>query len=61
MGHSVIVVWLSTWVGSVRAGRVVEYEDRCEVGADGGEVLGVRPEVQRAVLAVVSEEEEKVS
>ncbi len=43
-----------TWIGPVSAGRVVEYEYGGEVGADGREVLGVRPEVERAVLAVVA-------
>ena len=42
-----------TWVGPVCARRVVENEYGGEVGAYGGQVLGVRSKVQRAVLSVV--------
>ena len=42
-----------TWIRSVGPGRVVQDEHAGEVGADGGEVLGVGPGVQGAVLPVV--------
>ena len=45
---------LQTWVGPVGPRGVVQDEDGREVSADGREVLGVRPEVEGAVLAVVS-------
>ena len=41
-------------ISSVRTGRVVQDKDGGEVGTDGGEVLGVRPKVEGAVLAIVA-------
>jgi hypothetical protein len=44
---------------SVRSRRIVQYEYGSQVRADGGEILGVRPKVKGAVLAVVPGTEEK--
>ena len=41
-------------ISSVRNGRVVQDKDREDVMTDGGEVLGVRPKVEGAVLAIVA-------
>ena len=48
-----------TWVRPVCARRVVENEYGGEVGADGGQVFGVRSKVQRAVLSVVPAQDGK--
>ena len=48
-----------TWVRPVCARRVVENEYGGEVGADGGQVFGVRSKVQRAVLSVVPAQDDK--
>ena len=48
-----------TWVRPVCARRVVENEYGGKVGADGGQVLGVRSKVQRAVLSVVPAQDGK--
>jgi len=43
-----------TWVCPVRSRRVVKNENRSEIWTNGRQVLGVRPEVEGAVLAVVA-------